>query len=154
MRIVLAVVLLVLPGWAAAQSVEADEDHLRRLHHQLLQAHLEGDVEAWMAIEADSGYVSVNGGYVRFPSAAARREGRAAYLREATFSVYRDLREPLVRLSTDGTLGWLIVEVEVQGTLPDSTGAPAPFHDVWAWVELYQKTEAGWRLVGNASNKR
>ena len=153
MRILLALALLCLPCLGAAQSRPSDESQLRTLHAQLIQAHIEGKVDQWMAIEADS-FVSINRGQITFPGFAERRKRRAAYLREASFSLYRDLRTPIVRISVDGSLGWLIAEVEVEGTMPRPEGGRSSFHDIWAWIELYEKTEVGWRLIGNASNQR
>ena len=154
MRVFLALALFCIPCLVSAQDRQADENELRKLHQQLIQAHIDGQVDRWMAIESDS-FVSVNRGQVTFPGAADRRAQRAAYLRDASFSIYRDLREPLVRISEDGSLGWLIAEVEVEGILPGEEGGdPTTFHDIWAWIELYEKTDEGWRLIGNASNRR
>ena len=153
MRILPALALLCLSCTATTQNRQADENQLRTLHAQLIQAHIEGQVDQWMAIEADS-FVSVNRGQITFPEFAERQDRRAAYLSEASFSLYRDLREPLVRISDDGSLGWLIAEVEVAGTLPDEEGGRRSFHDTWAWIELYEKTDQGWRMIGNASNRR
>ena len=76
------------------------------------------------------------------------------FLQGASFSTYRDLREPIVRISEDGSLGWLIAEVEVVGTVPDQDNGRSSFHDIWAWIELYEKTDQDWRLIGNVSNRR
>jgi len=147
---------LILSFWGAplpAQDTSDDARELRRLHSELLEAHRTGDVDRWMAIEARD-YVSASAGRITFPGISDRREQRAAYLAGATFDVYRDLREPLVRVSDDGSLGWLIAEVEVRGSAASPSGGPEPFHDIWAWAELYEKVEGAWRLVGNVSNRR
>ena len=107
-----------------------------------------------MAIEAQEGYVSANGGTVRFPAAQARRTQRTAYLASTTFSTYADLRPPIVRVSEDGSLGWVIAEVEIVGESRGEDGEPRAFQDVWAWIELYERTEDGWRMTGNVSNRR
>jgi hypothetical protein len=135
---------------ASAREAEAE---LLALHAALIEAHLEGDIDSWMAIEATA-YVSVNGGRVSFPTVADRRSGRSAYLDSTTFEVYRDLRDPIVRVSEDGTLGWVIAEVEVRGETEAVDGGTTSFHDVWAWVELYERTPSGWVMAGNASNRR
>jgi hypothetical protein len=106
-----------------------------------------------MAIESMD-YVSANQGRVTFPEWDERRGARAAYLESTEFEVYRDVREPVIRIADDGSLGWLIAEVEVRGTTTGPDGESEPFHDVWAWVELYHHTQDGWRLVGNVSNRR
>jgi hypothetical protein len=139
-------------AWIAAMCPSATAE-LRHLHRELIRAHLEGDVDLWMSLEAD-GFVSVNRGRVAYPNAADRRAQRTAYLQDASFTAYRDLREPTVRVSEDGSLGWLIAEVEIEGTAAGPDGTREAFHDVWAWVELYEHTNEGWQLVGNASNRR
>ena len=134
---------------------EADRDvvALLRIHEELIRAHVENLPDLWTSLETDE-YVSVNGGSVSFPSPVERRDGRRAYLQAARFTRYEDVREPLVRISTDGTLGWLIAEVAVAGTLPAADGSLEAFDEVWAWIELYERTPDGWKLVGNASNRR
>ena len=151
--VVSVVLALVLAPGAAAAQASADEEALLGLHETLIQAHVENRLDLWMALEAEE-IVSVNGGTVSFPSAEERRAGRAAYLRDATFSEYRDVRPPIVRISDDGSLGWLIAEVRVTGELRAPDGTARPFDDVWAWIELYERRDGEWKLVGNASNNR
>ncbi len=153
MRDVWPLVLILWGTPLLAQDTSGDIRELRRLHNELLEAHRTGDVDRWMSVESHE-YVSANGGRVTFPEVSARRAQRAEYLAGATFEVYRDLREQLVRISDDGSLGWLIAEVEVRGSTASSSGESQPFNDIWAWVELYEKVEGAWRLVGNVSNRR
>lgn len=135
----------------AGQSTD-DERELLRLHEELLAAHRAGDVERWMAVESAT-YVSVNNGRIAYPTEEVRRAGREDYLSRATFEAYDDLSPPVVRVSADGTLGWVIAEVEVRGVLAEDSGETS-FHDIWAWVELYEKVDGSWTLTGNASNRR
>lgn len=151
--VALGVALCWLAGGCSAKpDLAAEADELRALHERVLEAHRAGDVNAWMAIEADP-YVSANGGRITFPDAAQRRAAREPYLRSTTFTAYRDLRPPIVRISADGSLGWVIAEVEVRGTQV-SDGAETPVEAVWAWIELYEKQAGQWRIVGNVSNRR
>lgn len=153
MRSVLPLILILWCAPLAAQDVADDVLELRRLHNELLAAHRTGDVDRWMSVESPE-YVSANGGRVTFPDASERRAQRAAYLARATFDVYRDLRDPIVHVSDDGSLGWLIAEVEVEGKATSASGVSESFHDIWAWVELYENVDGAWELVGNASNRR
>ena len=136
----------------AGPDLEAEAELLLGLHERLLEAHRNGDVDSWMALEADD-YISANGGTITFPSLTDRRSARDRYLSTTTFTVYRDLRPPIVRLSADATLGWLIAEVEVRG-LQVSDTAERAVEGIWAWIELYEKQNDTWRLVGNVSNRR
>ncbi len=153
------VVRLLLTGFlvacapADAPEIALDRQQLLTHHADLLRAHREHKVELWMSIEADS-FISINNGRVTFPSIDERRDLRTHYFRDAEFEVYHDLREPIVTLSADRSLGWVIAEVEVRGTMPNADGVREPFVDLWAWIELYQKRDGRWQMVGNASNLR
>jgi hypothetical protein len=145
--------LLLVSSGASAQEESLDRARLLQLHADLIRAHVEGHVDLWMSVEAE-GYTSVNRGRVTFPSLTERREQRGAYLDATSFTTYRDLREPIVRVSRDGSLGWLIAEVEIAGATTQPDDEHRAFREVWAWIELYEKIDGEWRLVGNASNRR
>ena len=138
---------------AAVAQTAADEAEIRRIHLEVIRAHVENLPDLWMSLESAE-YISVNGGRISFPPASDRLAGRRSYLDAATFTRYEDLREPIVRISDDGTLAWLAAEVAVSGTVVGADGEPEPFDDVWAWIELYERGPEGWRIVGNASNRR
>jgi hypothetical protein len=123
------------------------------MHSDVIRAHVERDVDLWMSMSGEL-YTSVNSGTISFPTFHERREQRSAYLNSTTFDMYRDIREPIVRISQDGTLGWLIAEVEISGSTARSENQPESFHDIWAWIEMYEKEEGAWRIVGNVSNRR
>jgi len=146
-------VISLASGCTARPDLEAEAARLRTLHELVLEAHRTGDVDSWMAVEADP-YISANGGAITFPSAAERRAAREPYLEATTFTVYRDLQPPVVRVSADGTLGWVVAEVEIRGTRVSDDGAELSVDAIWAWIELYEKHEGVWRLVGNVSNRR
>lgn len=140
-------------GCYASTSSDAEEARLLALHEVVLEAHRTGDIDAWLDLEADE-YVSANGGTVSFPTKAERVAARAPYLASTTFHTYQDIRPPVVQVSADGTLGWLIAEVEVRGTQVTEDGSSAEIEAVWAWIELYRKEAGEWKLVGNVSNRR
>lgn len=146
-------ILLLAPVGLSGMQQSPDELELLEIHEAILDSHRRGDVERWMALGTDD-YMSVNGGRVTFPSSEDRRQMRARYLASTTFTMYRDLRPPVVRVSDDGSLGWLAAEVEVRGVSRGQGGEETPIHSVWAWVELYEKGPTGWQVVGNASNLR
>jgi len=123
------------------------------MHAEVLRAHRENALEPWLALEADP-YVVANRGEITLPSAEERRAARAPYLARTSFSVYRDLREPLVEISRDGTLAWLICQVEGRGEQRDESGASKPIEFVYAWIELYRREQGRWRMVGNVSNQK
>lgn len=150
MGLLLTIFLLVFPLFHGSEA--NSERELLGQHEKLIRAHLDDNVDLWMSLE-ESDYVSANRGQITFPTTEERRTRRASYLERASFSTYRDARPPIVRVSHDGSLGWLIAEVEVKGTIEMNEG-PQEFEQIWAWIELYQRTPAGWKMVGNVSNSR
>jgi hypothetical protein len=147
-------VVLAITACTAAPVADRDPGaELLAIHEQVLEAHRTGDVDLWMGTEVDE-FVSANAGSITFPTLAERRAMREPYLRSTTFDVYHDVREPVVEVSPDGQLGWVIVQVEVAGTqiMPDSS--TAAIEAVWAWIELYRKVDGQWKLVGNVSNRQ
>ncbi len=131
----------------------SDEKVLREMHQKVVQAHFDGDVDSWLELETAE-YISANRGEIRYPSKEERRAGRLPYLQATTFTEYRDVVEPIVKISKDGTLGWVIVQVKVSGVQKTSEGAQISVAFESAWVELYEKKNGRWLCVGNVSNMK
>ncbi|MCI0452658.1 MAG: hypothetical protein L0Z51_09775 [Candidatus Latescibacteria bacterium] len=146
-----ALILLAFAFTACARSapvdLAADRAALLTMHEQVLASHRTDDVDAWLALEADSLVIGNRGEL--FYGTKAEAEGRRRYLAATEFSVYRDLQPPIVKVSDDGSLGWVIAQVEIVGRYlePDT----ASIHDVWTWIELYERRPEGWRAIGNVS---
>ena len=130
-----------------------DRDALLELHQNIIQCHLDGDVDAWLSIESDD-FVAANRGDILHPSKQDRANQREPYLAHTTFKTYRDVQPPIVNISEDGTLGWLIAQVEVSGTQQIESEKSVDFSVVWAWIELYEKQNDQWLCVGNVSNAK
>lgn len=147
-----AVLFVTIRGLSPGRPLELEQQELLRVHGELLRAHREHDLEAWMALESDE-YTEISRGEISHPTRAERAARRAVYLESTDFTRYEDLVDPELVVAQDGSVGWLACQVRVEGTqeLPD--GTQNAIADTWAWVELYEKIEGRWRLVGNASNR-
>lgn len=128
----------------------ADTQELLRLHEQAMQAHRDSDIDLLMASDGDE-YVVVSRGEVSRPDAAARKAFLGPYLAATRFSVYRDQVPPIAKVSADGTLGWVIAQVEAKGEQKGATRTHN-LEFVSAWIELYEKKDGRWQRVGNVSN--
>ncbi|HET9300225.1 MAG TPA: hypothetical protein VFO11_09775 [Candidatus Polarisedimenticolaceae bacterium] len=117
----------------------------------MLRAHLESDVGLLLEDDAAEG-IQANRGVVSTTGAADTREHMGAYLGRTTFTEYRDLIEPLVTVSRDGSLGWVIVQVYARGTQRQEDGKVEPLEFTCAWIELYEGRDGRWLRVGNVSN--
>lgn len=141
---------LLLPLLAACTASPQHERELLRLHDAGLKAHLESDLEAFLATQA-ADFVVVSRGEVSSPSMQERREFFGPYLSATTFEIYKDQIPPIVKVSRDGSLGWVIAQVEGRGTTATSEGGRAPIEFVAAWIELYERRDGRWISIGNAS---
>lgn len=130
--------------------VEAARQEIVSAHKTIIDAHKEGNVDAWLSVEDD---VLALGGRGRIYSQTReeRRQQRTAYLARSDFEIYEDMIEPVAEVSDDCSLGWVMVQVRAKGV---STTADGTDMIDWqsSWVELYRNTEFGWRLQGAVSN--
>lgn len=133
------------------ESPATDEERLLALHRDAMEAHLERDVDKLMAAEAADA-VFASRGEISRPSLDERRAMFGPYFESTEFGTYRDMVPPIVEVSDDGTLGWVIAQVEVSGTQRGSSGEPRPFQFQSAWIELYGKRDGDWMRIGNVSN--
>ncbi len=126
------------------------EADLRAAHAAVLEHHINDDVEAWLSGEREVFMVSTAGSLFATRS-EGRRARREAYLGSTDFQVYHDMVNPVVAVSDDCTMGWVIVQVEARGITTQS-GEEQAFAFQSSWVELYRRIEGEWRAVGNVSN--
>ena len=153
-RLTIIGVLLVTCATSAtmpAADRSADERELRRMHQTVLDAHLRSDVELLFRDAADD-YAVANRGEISHPTGGEQRARLGPYLEATRFEVYRDLVEPVVKVSADGSLGWVMAQVEARGKQRTGNGETEPLEFVSAWIELYEKRDGKWLRVGNVSN--
>jgi hypothetical protein len=149
--IVVLVSALSLSCASVSSSPADDRARLLELHAEAMEAHRAGDVELLLKAEPQD-YVVASRGRISRPTLEERRAFLGPYLRDTRFTEYVDVVPPVVAVSRDGTLGWVIVQVRARGEQVDAAGAKRPLEFESAWIELYEKRGNEWRRVGNVSN--
>ena len=124
---------------------------LLALHEEAMRAHRESDVDLLMRAEAPE-FVSASRGQISQPTLDARRALFQRYLGSTRFTEYVDLVPPVVKVSKDGSLGWVIVQVRGSGVQTKQDGGTQPLTFESAWIELYERRGVSWYRVGNVSN--
>jgi len=133
---------------SATPDLEAIKQEIIGLHRADIQAHLNGDVEHLVQGQSRD-FTSVHSGEVRRPTPEETRAALTRYLGNTTFTEYRDLQEPVIGVSPDGSTAWSIVQVKVAG---HRGGAPGPSIDfTCAWVTIYRRQGDAWKRVVEAS---
>jgi hypothetical protein len=136
---------------APATGAPSDEEILRKMHEKIMRAHMRQDVDMLLE-DAAPEFIQANRGEIARPTPEERKKRLGAYLQRTTFEKYADMTTPIVRISSDGTLGWVIVQVEARGEQVTQEGKKEPLEFVSAWIELYEKRDGKWYCVGNVSN--
>lgn len=146
----------LLPGCQAPEPAAGgagDRAVLLGFYEAQRQAHFEGDAEKFFAA-VDTGYWSINNGEVAYRRKEAAVASADAYFGSIHIDEVRDISAPRLSFSSDGRTAWLVGEVAVRGRQRDATGAEQPLAFQAAWVDLYRKTPAGWRLELRANTER
>jgi hypothetical protein len=139
------------PERAKAGARPTARETLLAAHRAVLEAHRTGDLQAWLDGESDD-YILANRGEVSQPGKAERGAQLGPYLKRTRFTEYKDLIEPIVNISQDESLAWVVVQVGASGMQKGDDGTEKPIRFVSAWIELYEKRGGRWFRVGNVSN--
>jgi hypothetical protein len=123
------------------------------MHELGRTAHLEKRADLLVASFADS-FLNISHGTVALRSPAESQARFQAYFDRVTFQEWDDSAPPLIRISPDGQMAYVVVQKSVRLTAPDSAGAQRPEHTVYAWVELYEKRDGKWTLMAVVSTDR
>jgi hypothetical protein len=145
--------LLALAACRPAPSLTEDRAQLLRLHELARTAHLEKRPELLVASFADS-LVNIARGAVTVRTPEESRDRFRSYFDRVAFQEWADIAPPVIRISPDGQMAYVIVQKRVRLSAPDSMGVPREEHTVFAWLEVYEKRDGDWTLTTVASTDR
>ena len=123
---------------------------LLALHAEGRRAHFETDAALLLKDGGDE-FISVNGGRINRPTPAEQRAFFEGYFKDAAYQEWDDIEPPIVHVSADGTLGWVISRVRVRRTQKDASGAVKEGRFVYAGIMTYEKKDGRWQRVANVS---
>jgi hypothetical protein len=149
--ILLLVASAPVPAAEPAPPASEDERRILALHEAGLKAHMDGDIDALLSTQSED-FLLVDRGEVSSPSKQERRDFLGPYLASTKFEYYRDKVPPLVRVSRDGTLGWVAAQIEARGHSMGPDGKTRQLEAVFAWIELYERRGDEWVSTGNATS--
>lgn len=140
--------ILKLPLDIAAapdRDLDAELRALLELHRAEIRAHVERDAAALAAHHADD-FVSATRGKISRSDRAATLTFFTRYFDGATYPQYEDVEPPIVRVSDDGSMGWVMSRLRVtrlEGEAKQSF--------VYAGIMVYEKRDGRWMRVANGS---
>lgn len=129
-----------------------DEQQLIKLHRMIMDGHLSESKDFFNPIVADS-FTVVSSGEVFVNEGNAANEQMNKILSNRNYLVYDDLIRPMVKISDDGSLAWVIVQVYAKGIrYNEKLETIGSMEFTSAWIELYEKMDGKWKKMGNVSN--
>ena len=148
-------ILLVIASAAGASAqpsadLEKEKAELLRLHKMDREAHFKTDVAALLA-DAPEEFISVGRGKINRSSKEDVRKMFTGYFRDAKYYEWDDVEEPIVRVSNDGSMAWMITRTKVRRVQKSADGAEKEEKFVYAGIMTYEKRDGRWVRVANVS---
>ncbi len=147
------ILLVVCAAVASAQpsaDLEKEKAELLRLHKSDREAHLKTDVDALLENSSEE-MISVSRGKISRSSTADARKMFTGYFRDAKYYEWDDVEEPIVRVSRDGSMAWMITRTRVRRVQKKADGAEQEEKFVYAGIMTYEKRDGRWVRVANVS---
>jgi hypothetical protein len=132
---------------AVQQQAEAE---LLALHQQDRMAHFNHETNALLA-HLGRQLFDVRDGKVTVMGREDVRSKFANYFSHAEFSAWDDVQPPVVRVSNDGMMGWMIVRVRIAYTERDKSGHKTEHDSIMAWMSTYEKSHGNWIMTAVTS---
>ena len=147
--------LLLLVGsigfWSQnSVDLEKAKAELLKLHQMDRQAHFKTGPDLLLSHHPEE-FIAVSQGKVSRRQKADTRNTFETYFKDATYHEWDDLEPPIVRVSNDGSMGWIITRLKVRRTQKDATGVEREQKFVYAGIMTYQKHDGKWIKVANVS---
>jgi ketosteroid isomerase-like protein len=132
--------------------MEALRSEILDFHKKFIDDHLNKNIDSFIEDYAED-YIFVANGDISRRAKDEFASSFSDYLKSTTFSEYRDLEEPIIGFSKDGSMAWSIVKVKVAGAREIENGSIKEFDVTYAWITLYERQGDNWiRIVEVSTN--
>lgn len=135
------------PSGGRSIGSEHEKAALLEIHSRDRRAHFATDVEAALA-SVHEPHIYVRNGVIQHLSCSDLEKTFREYFRDTTFLEWNDLEEPIVNVSRDGTMGWMVERLKVRRIIKGE-GDERQF--IYAGITVYEKRDGTWLKVANAS---
>jgi len=129
---------------------EQEKARLLQLHKNALQAHFEKDAGAFLAAYASQWY-DVRAAGIRLRTKEEALPAIDQYFRRTHVADISEITAPIIHLSTDTSMAWVIGEIRVHASQEMDDEGERDFSIRCAWVSIYEKQEGEWSQVVDAS---
>ncbi|HEY8561126.1 MAG TPA: hypothetical protein VIL74_12195 [Pyrinomonadaceae bacterium] len=125
-------------------------NELLELQKNARAAHFTRNAKMLVSTFADD-FANISGGKISKPSRGASIDHLQKYFDDSTFIEWDDIAPPVIEVSDDATLGYVLVHKKVR-LLSKSAGGKEET-EIFAWIETYRKIKGEWKLTAVVSTK-
>jgi len=148
-------ILLLVAGlnaaWSGSQvDLEKEKAELLRLHREDREAHFKTDVDLLQRSSPEE-FITVSRGKIHRAKKSDERKLFTEYFRGAKYYEWDDVEEPIVRVSRDGSIAWMITRVRVRRTQKGAAGEEKEEKFTYAGIMTYEKLGGRWVRAANVS---
>ena len=126
------------------------EQELLDLHKQVGDAYLNKDI-GFFTKDIAIDYFSISRGRFIKPTKSKITQIFENYLSTTEFKVYENLMDPIIKVSDDGSLGWVVAQVKIQAKR-EMEGLSHEVDEIWTWITLYKRENGTWIRMGEVNS--
>jgi hypothetical protein len=130
--------------------LEKEKAELLKVHRADREAHFRTDVALLLERTQDE-FIYVGEGKIHRSKKSDDRKQFEEYFRDARYYEWDDLEPPIIRISKDASMAWMIVRIRVRRTQKDASGTERESKFVYAGIMTYEKQNGKWMRVANVS---
>ncbi len=125
---------------------------LKQLLQQERAAHFGKDAKLLVSVFADD-FINVDAGKITRPSREESMSGFQAYFDRSEFLEWDDISPPIIRVSQDASMAYVIVHKRVRLKAKNVEGETEEATTIFAWMETYEKQNGQWTLTSVTSTR-
>ena len=123
---------------------------LMALHEQGRRAHFGKDARMLVSGLAND-HINITAGKINRPTREQSLKRFQSYFDRVEFIEWDDVVPPVIRVSRDATMAYVIVQKRVKLKVQDEQGKPTEETTIFAWMEAHEKQNGRWVLKAIAS---
>ncbi len=155
MRLSIALLLAGAAGGRALEppqpvDLQADRTAILAIHATDREAHFKTDPDLLFS-NTGTGFLSVSRGHVGRPRIEDLKATFRDVFKGAIYQEWDDVEPPVVRISNDGTMAWMIARVRVRRLKADASGREQTEQFTYAGIITYEKRAGRWVKTANVS---
>ena len=147
-----SLILLCFISVPAQQKIDLEKERaaLLEIHRTDRRAHFETDANLLLERFTDE-FIYVSNGKIERSTRDELKKTFEDYFKNAKYYEWDDLEPPVIRISNDATMAWMIVRTKVRRIQKLASGEEKPRAFVYAGIMTYEKQNGRWIRIANVS---